>query len=399
MEFKFKNMGERIYLSAFILYLAYAFSLTTMVSLLPIIQTVTLQIALTLVVLKIVLFDHFSREQLLGYGIIFALAFLVAFYMQDFNVVMLFIFALGARNIDYQRIVKLYFWEATILLVLTIILTLHGDVVNLTYLRDGHIRNALGIVYPTNFAAHIFYLMLCYIYIRRNQLHWFEYVGGLGLTLLTYRVTWARLDFYLMLAMLLFFCLLRYGFKNHPVKWVSRLAIWSTIIGALLIYGLTYSYQTNHYWLVKLDQLLSGRLRLGRQAFSQYPLSNFGRLITENGFGGLAGKVLSEQHHTTYFYIDSSFIRLLLMQGTWYTLIMIGGFTTAVRRFFKQGDWLLPLMTIFIAISSMIDEHFNVVAYNPFILIMFACFDDWFNWIQGRLLSLWHSVETKIIKH
>lgn len=63
------------------------------------------------------------------------------------------------------------------MILLTIILSQTGLVENLIYDQHGRIREAFGFVYPTDFAAQIFFLFAAWACLRELRITYLELAG------------------------------------------------------------------------------------------------------------------------------------------------------------------------------------------------------------------------------
>ena len=79
------------------------------------------------------------------------------------------ILIMGAKEIE-SKMLRVYMVTIGTALVVTMGASLAGVIENLTYEQPGRMaRMAFGIGYPTDFGAHVFFLLLCYFYLRRRK--------------------------------------------------------------------------------------------------------------------------------------------------------------------------------------------------------------------------------------
>ena len=78
---------------------------------------------------------------------------------------------------------------------------------------------------------------------------------------------------------------------------------------------ITYYFTFSNPVMVKLDQALSGRLALGKEGFDKYGITLLGKRVIERGWGGSDGLHMMKNNPGKYFFIDSSFVRLLVING------------------------------------------------------------------------------------
>lgn len=87
------------------------------------------------------------------------------------NILFMILMILGARGISFRKIVKVFFTVSLIATVGVVAGSQTGLIENLVYQQAGrNIRIAFGFAYPTSFAAHIYFLVLCFWYLRAGKL-------------------------------------------------------------------------------------------------------------------------------------------------------------------------------------------------------------------------------------
>ena len=96
---------------------------------------------------------------------------------------------LGAKEIASEKLIRVYTVTIATALFVTIGASLLGIIENLSYAQPGRMtRMAFGIGYPTDFGAHVLFLLLCYFYLRRKKIQYVELaitvlIGGLICTI------------------------------------------------------------------------------------------------------------------------------------------------------------------------------------------------------------------------
>lgn len=123
------------------------------------------------------------------------------------------IFVLGARNVDFKRIIKIYFYVGMLLLAFVVISAMGGLIRNLVYRRDmtNIVRQSFGIAYPTDFAAHVLYLILAYAYLKFGKIKWYDYAVFLAVAVFLVKFSDARLSAYAIIL-------------SIPVLWIGQRA-------------------------------------------------------------------------------------------------------------------------------------------------------------------------------
>lgn len=110
---------------------------------------------------------------------------------------------------------------------------------------------------------------------------------------------------------------------------------------------------------------MSGRLFFEKLAFENYNVPLLGQFIYQNGFGG-GFKVYD------YFYIDSSFVRTLMMHGMIVFALMLLLICLLFAKFkrLKLNYWIICLLLV--VLTSGIDQHLWDISYNFVFLALMA---------------------------
>ncbi|MFD1317190.1 polysaccharide biosynthesis protein [Loigolactobacillus zhaoyuanensis] len=366
-----------LYLSAFSLFFCYAFFATSMYNdaLPPRFELVVLAVVVPLLLTKIVAFDRYSMGQWL---IMLTGLVLVAWTARTagrYVLIGVYLLVIGARQVSFEKIAKTALLVGLATFILIFVSAYVDLIPNLRYLRAGTYRNSFGIQYPTDFAAHVLYLLLTYAAVKKGRFQWFDWLINLFAAWFVWHYCDARLDTVLigiLLVLLAVYWLIQKGIK--PALLVSWLSVGAMAIGAALSLGLSYFYSPKIKWLEELNHLLSARLRLGRTAFDRYDLHWFGQVIETTGWGGtlgfkqFTGKLVTKE----YFFIDSAYLSVLLSFGLLVALALLVGYTWFAWREVRRRDYLLPLLIAVTAISCIIDQHLLDISYNIFVLALLA---------------------------
>lgn len=282
----------------------------------------------------------------------------------------------GARNVPFKKIAAVYFYVASIIVAAAIIASLFGVIKNLQYTDYRGVRNSFGIIYPTDFAAHILYIMLAFVCAYEEKLKIYHYAVGVIIALVVYYFCKARVDVACMLLFLIGTAVIRLAIKKEKsiVKNQSAYSTLKKICGGICIASmplaalgmiiLTLIYNPSSAFFVKLDKILSGRLALGAKGFADYDFTLLGQPVALHGLGG------STEPPEEYFFLDCSYIYCLLIFGAVFTLMLVAAFVLCGIKYKHSGIFLYIIAII--SLNSMIAHHLPDIAYNPFAIALFA---------------------------
>lgn len=281
---------------------------------------------------------------------------------------------LGAQGIRFEKIVKVYLAAVLTALLVTMGLALGGVLENLIYRENDSVRISFGIAYPTDFAAHVFFLVCCWTWLREKKTSWAEIVGVFLTGVFCLVFCRARNTVICLFLIALGICCVRIRrtLKRHKGTEYTMNRVLSALLCAAMpilaaaILLLSYLYTPETAWIEKLDSLLSCRLSIARQGFEQYPVTLLGQYVQMQGNGNAL------EHTGVYFWLDSSYVNILLRLGVLTLLGVLAVFVTGALRQRRLGSWERLFILTVIALHCTIEHHLIEIAYHPFLLMALA---------------------------
>lgn len=279
------------------------------------------------------------------------------------------IFAITAWKLDFKKIIWTFFWiglSTTSLIILASLLKLIP-----TQIMDGRpgfqvLRFSLGFLTPTDLAARIFYLLLAYYTWHKFQVSIPEKIISIILVALTFLLTNSRLDL-IMLLLLLAIAFFPKQVKKNLRQLGSYFISWLVAFYLIIFLALTVFFDPKIKLFQILDGWLSKRLSLGQKGLFDHGITLFGQHVIEHSNGNLAFAIQKD-----YFYIDSSYIRLLVISGLITTIIACSVIFYLIYLFVKKQTFSLLIALLLVIISSAIDQHLLQLSYNFILLAIFA---------------------------
>lgn len=362
--------GEQLFFVAFTLSLiaSFIFNTTFMDYLNVNYVNLVNYLAFALLILKIYIFDDFKWYEYIILTVILGLTFLSWRKTQLSNVMIMFSFIFAAKGIDFHKIVKQYFNINLVLVLSTMLYSLVGIIKNLAFFRGETFRYSLGTDYPTDLSAHVFYLCLAYCYLNYKKMNWLKWVGLLVINYLTYLITDTRVDMVLAFIMVLVLLSVNYSINTKFKKFIVSSYWYLSIILPYVYVMITCYFTFSNSIMRKMDRALSGRLALGKEGLTNYGVTLFGQRVIERAWGGSDGLRMMKSDPSKYFFIDSSFIRMLVINGLVLGLIAFAILIFISVRETVKRNYLLPAILFLVVLSSLIDQHMLEITYDPFLL-------------------------------
>ena len=369
--------GRQIYFSAFLIYFVPTLlSETTILSDYRYLRLFS-YLSLPLLLIKIFLLDHWKKKDLVVISLLLILGVIVWRTVQYADLLVIAPLIIGAKGINFRDIVWWYFYLTTIIVMLVMIFSLVGIIPNLIYhssLRPT--RYSLGMLYPSIIAAHYLFLALAYCYLKFGKLNVVDYLLIFLGDCICMLLTNTKLDFAATLVIIPVMIIAQRAFYGKKFSRIIVSFWWMAVpLSATIMIFLSYFYSSSNHILRKIDSLFSGRLALGYRAFSKYDINLFGRTIVEHSFAGVKGLKLANGNGglpSNYFYIDSSYIRMLLLWGFLVFLIVIICLTFIAIRSTVRKTFILSAVILVSSLSFMFEPRIIQVIYNPFLLALLS---------------------------
>ena len=306
--------------------------------------------------------------------IILSILILVAFVIPAFGADYAFLFwigflIVGAKDVSTTKLLKVYLFISITMIVVTFAASQCGIIEDLQYiLYEGEqliVRHSYGIIYPTDYAAHVFYVVLALTVFLEDKLNLIVRSWMIILVaMIIYTCANAKTSTLCLLGFMVM-CLMERVLRKHMYKF-SKILAYIPLTCALVFLLLAYNYDASVNWKLVINKLLNGRLELSKIAFDNYDIKLFGQYIPEVGSGA------SLEEKWDYFFIDDAYVRILMEYGIVLFIVTLVMMVVLARRFREKGQFLLVFALAIVSVHSIMEHHLLEVAYNPFLFMLFA---------------------------
>lgn len=334
-------------------------------------QTFTLikYYALAMVFFKILFFDwkHYTFFTKIRLFLLILFLTVVMIVNDNRYLFQLFLLIIGAKNVDFKRIVKDTFFLEMVLVGSIVMLAMLGVLDNTISNREfGTVRNALGFKYPPSSSGYVWSLTLLYCYIKNGKLCWYEYFGLFFLNVIFYFLTDSRNGF-LCSIVLLFLTFLYHFFQEKklfslPIHFFAKIMMVFLAAGSLFL-TLQYYYKDPFY--MQLDSIFSNRLGLQRKAYNQYSIKMFGSKVkwvsTDDIYRGVS-------QWEDLNYVDNSYIQLLIEYGLVFFFFLIIMISCIIWKNQKENKLYSNILWLVLFVHALIDPHLLKISMNIFLL-------------------------------
>lgn len=368
---------ENLYLVVFAVFIGYAFLWTTTfrIEWSDNFENDLHVLLVVIIFIRIAFLDDYSLKEIIVAACI-AVIFLMVWQRTEKQIIWdTLLLLIGSRGISFRKIIKVYEFTVVGLLIITMAASLTGFTENLVYHQAGRrARIAFGVIYPTDFSAHVFYGILGYVYLRREKIRYFEITGIMLAAIGVYLFCDARVNtacILLTAAVLLYYKFRIYSAEKRGQHY-SMNGIWSGILAmsAVICAGFmivsTMMYSSENRILALLNRAINFRLSYGKKGVDLFGFSLFGRDIPMIGNGG------TTKESANYFFLDCSYIKIALEYGILILGIILIIYCMIAFRARLEKDWVLLWILTIMAVQCMIEHHMLDVSYNPFLWALFA---------------------------
>ncbi len=368
-----ERSGAQIYLLAFSIFLCGECLGTTMFPVPGRVYVFIKAVALILVAGKMIFFDRYTARSfwlmvcLLAVG---ALVIVSSGYTEAFFwIVML----LGAKDVPFKKILQIYLILSVSIVLLAFCASLLDVIQNLQYERDdGYIvRNSFGILYTTDFASHIFSIILVSFYLLKDRLRLYHYIVAVVLAALVYRFCYTRVDVICIFLLIVIFAGVNLWERGRLLSRKYRTGEKNTLVWrwfmpivAAIMFAVTYVYTPNNRLLHAIDSVLSNGLYYGNLGLQRFGFTLFGQDAPMEGFGYVV------EHLKEYFFVDCSYLYAFIRYGLLFLLIVLAVYVLCCRKFRKDYYFLAAIVVV--SVNCMIAHHLVELAYSPFALALLA---------------------------
>lgn len=363
---------DNIYLIFFALFIAMAFLNTTTFEIeWPVYLYNDLRALLFVVILLRIGYGcTYSKKEIIFIGIIGIVFFLCINRKGYDEFKNMFLLILGAKDIPLKKIIRVYFIVSASLLIITMFAALMGRIDNLFYYQGSRRRRiAMGIIYPTDFSAHVFFIILCYVFLRRENILYIELLGVFIAGLVVYWLTDARLNTVCILLISLVFTFHKWisNKSKKQGKIYKRNSLFSLFLALTPVFAATFMiilsafYDSENKVMNFLNKIINNRFSQSHKAIKIYGFSLLGQSIPMQGYGG------TTELPKHYFYLDSSYINIIMRYGILLLMCVLLIWIVISFRAREQNDLILLWIVTLISLQCMIEHHMIEIAYNPFI--------------------------------
>ena len=294
-----------------------------------------------------------------------------------FQMYLTYLIIIGAKDIPFRDIVKAHFILALCFCVFNMTVSELGWVrKSVTFVSneregvfgDNVVRKDFGYGWATDYAIHVFFILLDYWLLKGGRLKLLEYVVYVLICLFIIINCDSRMAAGTIIIILLFAIYLLVLEKKHRElnRIMDLLCIFSVpIFGAISIYA-TINYDDSDLSWVAADIILSGRLSLGYEAIQDVGIPWLGQIFKMYGAGNSGTGV------TEYNFLDCAYIQSIVIWGIILTGIWVYAYVVISIKAKRSHNYVLMSAIFISSISGVIAPYLYNLKYCILLLAIFA---------------------------
>ncbi len=370
---KFISKEEFFYFVAYGIYLIYTFLTTTFFYSLFFQETIykcLIILCLVILIIKEIFFKKMSYMEIVGFCICLAFSIVLLRRMVgQFSLLPFFFYIYSARDIPFEKIARFSFWLIGTLLIGTIFSAYIGIIPNyLDTLVAERDRYYLGFTYALNASIVVLNLLSLDLYLHRKHPSLLRCITWFIISFGIYYQTRSRLAFVsgscIIISIYLASKFPNILKKRKCLNWFMNM---SFVICSVTGIFLTIIYNSDIYWLVRVNTILENRLALGKNALNLYGCKLLGMRIQYVG-NGL--DIFGNRKTGEYNYVDCLYVNILQKYGAIFLVGFILILTIMMFRLHKKNENCLLIIMIFVSLRGLIDNTFFPLYFNTFWLIV-----------------------------
>ena len=334
-------------------------------------------------VLTLQLFIEMNYKHLWLYLLVLFLFLLVGLKAKNLrDLIILGFLTLEARNIKFNKIVKIDVILIGSIVAITVLLFYCGVYrsVDTSTVREDGITERLSLGFGwTTYAPNLFMsFVLGVLFLRPSRkCRWLLILVLILINYYLYKATNTKAVYYEILVLLaLYIVVEQFHFDITKPKLFRAVLPLAFIVGAGLALWMSAKYNENNAIMSAINRLTTYRLSLTHKALELYPIRLFG-----NAIEWVTGVDLAQD---TYFYVDSSYMLIIIQYGLLVFAYIILLFTLIIRHFVYRKDNVALVCLVVIAVHSITDPQLFNVVYTPYLLALGLVLK---NWKQTRQLK------------
>ena len=285
-----------------------------------------------------------------------------------------YIIIIGAKDIPFRTIVKVHFFVALCFCLFNMTVfelgmvnkvAMLSPVERMNFLGEISHRNDYGYGWSTDYAIHVFFILLDYWILRRGYLRYWEVIAYIVISLFVFLNCDARMASLNILLILVFAMYIYWKLGNNKdmMNITKKFYIFSVPFFAIVSIWATLSYDSSDFYWFSANTLLTGRLSVAQDAILDVGVPWFGQKYEMVGSGNLGiGDI--------YNFLDCTYIQSFVIWGYVLSCVWIYTYYKISKSASRRKDWVLMSAIVLSGIAGLIAPYSCNLKYC---VLLLAC--------------------------
>lgn len=319
-------------------------------------------------------------------AVILALPFVLVGWIHNYKfLIFIPICCMCLYEMEARKVLKAFSLTIGLLLSVVIICCLSGTVRNLVYYIDNErLIQSYGIINTSDFASYFTFILLS-IWCSMHGNKWFTSIAfsifATGISCCVYYATGSLtvlvctllLDLYVGWECIDKNVLQRNNRLNIVRKTINRISIWAFPTICITIAVLTVLYGKGNSFALKINELLSDRLKVTWIPYQTYGIHPLGSLVkTMHGSG--ATSIRYNVWSAGYGYMDVAYAMLAIRYGSIITIIVAGLWMWMTKKTLHNGNSRIAYAMTILVLHGISEARIWDINYNFFLIMPFCSF-------------------------
>ena len=94
--------------------------------------------------------------------------------------------------------------------------------------------------------------------------------------------------------------------------------------------------------------------------------------MVEHSWGGTTGMKMFMGDRSKYFFVDSSYLRILILYGVIVFILVLAVLTIISYRSISNAEYALATVLVIVAVSAVVEQRLVDISYDPFLIALLA---------------------------
>lgn len=317
--------------------------------------------------LKLV-FTKYSLKEILVMAVIALYAVVIYLKTGYITFTITVVTLLGAKDIDVHELLKKVLFVRLICMTVLVSASVVGIVSN--FVKDQYddgLTYSYGFQNPNDFMVNVFINVALIFYLNYKKLNILYFLLSAYAFYAVFRVTKSMTGMMLGVFLLVVFVCLKFfdkfGDNGQKIKrFVSALVVPTSLWCFIGTFIMSVVFDVNNKFMFKLDQLVSGRLKIQHQYWLNYGFSMFGKDISR-------GAARWDGVQINNGFLDSNYWCSFYKYGFVSVMIFIVFLVAASLYFHKKKNYNVVIILNTICIYGLMEDFLISSIVNPFLLL------------------------------